>query len=754
MGSMNIIEDIKIAEQRIANMEEVLGRGLLQPFNNTNSGSRKLMFGVHLDQKLPLMHPEIPLIQTGYEGVLGLESSSFQKSEENYTVISVIPKFSFNPDINYHLILENEEKHMIDCVQRVEYEHITESFGYLYDNKNLDNLYIGARIKKGDVIKKSTSFDDYNNRQDGVNLLTGYLSCEKTMEDSIIISETASKKLTAPLIKVVSIVINDNDIPLNLMGDSDNYKTFPDLGDECVDGILCALRRENKEEMLYTMSYERLKTILMSDDKFPLKGKVIDINVYSNNPDKVSTSIYYSQINKYYQEHIRFAKEVINVLTPYLENGYAMGYEMQKLYFISLSIIQGKQYIKDRPFSNMIVEITIMEEKAMSPADKLTDRYGGKGVVSIVLPDNLMPRLADGRPLECIYNSSTCVNRENAGQLFEVSLNHISRRIKEYIELKILTVGECYDLYMNYIELVSAEFAAGVREYTDNLSEDELIAFIGSLATDNGITLSIKPITESMDLDRLANIYNNFDWAVADRIEVPIKGSTGDVRFVKARRPIICGEKYIYRLKQYSEEKFSATSLSSTNIRNENTRNNSSKNYKALYPKTPIRFGHMESGDMSHMGMEHVIINLMLHSASPHGRRLAEELMTGDPFNVDIKLDMDAKNRNVEILNAYLKTMGLKLIFTKRKKQKNFAIKVKAIEFYDHRIERMPQPIFFLHPNEKSDDRAYTEYRLKNQEKIRPIIINPIEVFGEKRESNYAIKLKERQSENSSKGDS
>ena len=73
----------------------------------------------------------------------------------------------------------------------------------------------------------------------------------------------------------------------------------------------------------------------------------------------------------------------------------------------------------------------------------------------------------------------------------------------------------------------------------------------------------------------------------------------------------------------------------------------------------------MESGNLLHLGAETVVINLLLYSASPKGRRLAEELLTGDPFNINIQLDDECTNRGVEILNAYLLTMGLRIKFIK-----------------------------------------------------------------------------------------
>ena len=78
--------------------------------------------------------------------------------------------------------------------------------------------------------------------------------------------------------------------------------------------------------------------------------------------------------------------------------------------------------------------------------------------------------------------------------------------------------------------------------------------------------------------------------------------------------------------------------------------------------------GNMEIDGLSHVGMEHVVTILMIHSVSPYARRLCEKMLTGDPFDIDIRLDDTSSNRNVEILNAYLKTKGERLTFSKIKK--------------------------------------------------------------------------------------
>ena len=65
------------------------------------------------------------------------------------------------------------------------------------------------------------------------------------------------------------------------------------------------------------------------------------------------------------------------------------------------------------------------------------------------------------------------------------------------------------------------------------------------------------------------------------------------------------------------------------------------------------------------MSAEIQAMNLMLYSTSPQGRRSVIQLLTDNPFVMNVKLDEDAKSRSVEKSNAILKTMGVKFHFRK-----------------------------------------------------------------------------------------
>jgi hypothetical protein len=197
--------------------------------------------------------------------------------------------------------------------------------------------------------------------------------------------------------------------------------------------------------------------------------------------------------------------------------------------------------------------------------------------------------------------------------------------------------------------------------------------FLDSIIRDEYLFTSLRPISDNFTLDKLQAVYEEFPWIKQSYMMVPINDSNGNVRYIRSRRPVIMAKKYMHRMKQHSDEKFSSTSLSATNIKNLNTRNKSSKNYKALHSNTPIAMGDMEISDLLHLGIEYVVSALMIHSVSPKARRLCEQMLTGDPFIPNIRLDEESSNRNVEILNSYLKTKGLRLVFNKiPKKKKQF----------------------------------------------------------------------------------
>lgn len=695
-NSLNIITRAREIEENIPSMEYELGKGLLQPFNNTNSGARKIMQGIQKEQAIQILDAETPLVMTGFENQFGEYSSSFIRSDEEYTVLAKIYK---NPQ-NYWILAYDTMNMKLHCFHRISYVHVTEMFGYNLDTRYLDSLKPGDTIKKGDNVIRSSSFDFAMNKCDGINLTTVYMAFGLTTEDPIVLSRSAAERFVSPLFDNIQIIINDNDIPLNLYGDDENYKSFPDIGEYVRDGIFCAVRRERKDdEALYAQSCEKLRQLMMSDETYISSdnGMVIDIDVYCNNTEKLDV-MYNYQIAKYYDLQMKFCRNLVDTVTTFLKAHprYSMTYDMQKIFMKCKNSINGVQFIRDKVFNNIVMDVMIRAEKPIAVGDKITDRYGGKGVISAILPDEEMPmyqRFGKWNPVDAIYNSSTIVNRENPGQSFETEITFIGEKVVEAISNmwpqivhnddlgESLSIAE--DMVYRYLQVIAPKEAEFYRQdvilkYKNDLEVRK--GYIMDIVNNGGIYVVLEPISADMNIDKLRRLYAEFPWIKMDDIYVVQKDSMGKFRRIKARRPLVTGKKYIYRLKQLAKEKFSAVSLASTNIRSENTKTKANKLHKSAIPKTPVRMGGMEIGNLSHADVGRLVAVIMLLSSSPTARRLNEKLLVGDPFDIDVKLDSESKSRAVEIVNAYLKTMGIRLTFKRVPKNLKVPMLVQAMD--------------------------------------------------------------------------
>ena len=163
-----------------------------------------------------------------------------------------------------------------------------------------------------------------------------------------------------------------------------------------------------------------------------------------------------------------------------------------------------------------------------------------------------MPRFKNGRGeyeyADVIFNSSTMINRENPGQNFEASLNHIGSEIINHIISEKLGIDESYSLIRKFISMCSEEQANYMDAKVNELSREEWMFFVESISNEGAIHLSIRPLTEFMTIDKLRDIYKEFPFVHQNKIEVVISGSDGKPRYVPARRDMVIGKQYIYRL--------------------------------------------------------------------------------------------------------------------------------------------------------------------------------------------------------------
>lgn len=672
-------------EQNLPSREYTLGKGLLQPFNDTNSGSRKIMQGIQKEQSIQLCKAETPIIMTGYENKFAYLSSNYVRADTQYRVVDKIHKYSNK----YYALLYDAAHRRLHCIERVAYEYRTEIYGINIDNSGLDKFNVGEVIPQGTTLVRSDSFDEEDNKTDGINLTTVYMALGLTTEDPIVISQSAANRFKSPLFNEIEIVINENDIPLNMYGDDNYYKAFPNIGEKIKDSIVCAIRRERKDdEALYSQSKERLKTLMISDTTYISDGEIVDIDIYCNNPDKLE-DMYYQQLKEYYEHNIEFSLNLYKAVDKFMEKhpDTKMTYDMQAIYRKCKDTANGIPYIKDKVFNNIILRVITRENKVLRKGDKITDRYGGKGVISAILPDDQMPlyyRNGNWYAVDAIYNSSTIINRLNPGQSFETELTWIGAKLLEAIGVywypaksedmrsgmsyssRATVLNDAEQTVLQYLSLINMDYAMDFHRIIASTPIEMRIEEMDCLIENGNIPVVITPMKNEMTIDILRNIYNTFPWIKEEYVYINQKDSNGNIRKIRTNRPLVVGKKYIYRLKQLAEEKFSAVSLASTNIRGENTKTKANKLHISPIAKTPVRIGGMEASELMQLPeCQFTVEALMMLSTAPTARRMMKQLLIGDPFDRNIVLDENARSRNVEIANAYLKCLGLRLEFKK-----------------------------------------------------------------------------------------
>ena len=553
MASMDFLRRVAEHETRVVDdYDKIGGKGLLVPGSASISGARKLLSSVQRDAALCIISPEVPIVGTGYENRFGDYSSTIEEADTDYQIIAKISKYSFSPNHHYWLIRKDLHSNKIDMVERISCFHITEKFGYLYNNSFIDTINTGDIIKKGTIIRTSLAFDKYKNRMDGVNLNVLYQALDGNMEDSVIISDVAAAKMKAPLVKEVDIIINENDIPINYYGNDEIYKPMPDIGEHTKDAILMALRKENRENALYSQSVDKLKTIEMNDDKYLLHGTVVDIDINCNNPENLD-SYSQAQFKLYYNEKRRMSQEFISVLTPLIASGCTLSDDLRELLGISKKVINGAKYMEKREFSNLMIRLTVLEELPLNVGDKISNRYGGKGVVSEIRPQALMPMTEDGEYADILMNSSTMYNRENPFQLVEMEISRIGQLILKYIRDNNIDTDTALNLITTYVRDCNPKQAEKFEEWYSQYPDSDKSFLVDSMVNDGFINVTVETMKNVLTIDDLKMMYDHFPFVQQSNIKVPIEDSNGNIRYIPARRQVVMGKEYMLRLKKYNQ---------------------------------------------------------------------------------------------------------------------------------------------------------------------------------------------------------
>ena len=703
------------------------------------SGNRSIMTTGHLKQAMTPICPEVPKVFTEYENMVGKYSTGIKKASREWRVVDKIYKFEENNHL-YTLIVKDEQTGYYDVIEKKLVENLTEKFGFRYNTEELDKIQVGDLIPKDSVLFKSTSYDEYNNYRFGVNATFCYTSDVKTTEDAILVSKSFADKFRCVEVESITVSVNDNDVLINLYGDENNYKCFPDIGETIKDKIICATRRINNDQIFYDFKETNLRKINFSEDVLCTEqgsgGKIIDIRVYSNKTlEEMEINEYHAQVTKYYKNELRYFKELVESTQDVVHENKDHSRNYNYVYKKSKDVLdenvkwceqQGK-----KPFSNMIIEFIVEREVPLKEGSKITGLFGNKGVISKILPDDEMPVLENGRVVDVQFNCLGVINRLNSFQLFEQSINFIMIRTIDRIKT-LETNDQRAALVFTMINNFNTRQAREMGEMYSKMNEEQREEFIQDIY-EYGIFVHIPPFWHERNLfDVLSEIYDKYDWLTPYKVFVKKNG-----RFRPVMNEFIVGEMYIIRLKQTAAKGLSTRSVGGVNLIGVPVKDAQAKENKILYSKTPCRVGIDELLNLL-IGMDPYDLakTYMSYRSSIEATHDLPVQLLKNGLVDKLRDDELVINRNVEVITTYLKTMGYKL-------EQEREIKELIFDYMDNDLHERELP-----NGEKVlvTDSKYIEMLIMDKvekQMENEIFIGPREEFEQRRQELFEKYLKE-----------
>lgn len=623
---------------------DFLAEELLQPFSNHTDSGRSYMFCNHVVQSVVLDKPEIPKIFSRFENQVGNISSGMPRVKVGFVPIKTIHRTNGF----YSLITKNDDG-TVGLINFQDAVSLTESYGYLQDTVKEEDWKDIEHADAGQIYSTATCFDDFGNLRIGTNLKVVFYPYKGlTYEDSLVISETASKKLAYNSVVEYMVPVNTNDLLLNLYGDDKNYKAFPDVGEKIVDGILCSRRRIVNATMLGNLNSDALRKRVSTDASIYAKGTIKDIFIYSNKDISEFNDPAFDQIRKYLETQEAYDKDLTSTLEKLTEDGSKMTSDAAYYYRRSKdSLNENIEWKAENAFDNIVIKFTVAYTKPAFVGSKITTRYGGKGVVSKVVKDDEMPQTEDGRYADVCMNPLGVINRLNLSTLLEHELNFIAEEYR--IRYKDSDDATKWERLVYFYDNVNLEQRKSIESYYENIEDDEEKKEFVNEFYENGFLIHEPPFFGNLDFDWLMELYEAFD--------------VKPLKFKNIENRMVFGDMYCLRLKHEPSSKMSARSCGQINMRG--IPNKSNKVFRAgmsPYSNTPIRMGEQEMLNLLLCENPDAIFDTLdFHSSNKEDRKaLIRKLLVK---NEDDKVDLEKSKFNTikDLLKAHFTVLGLKL---------------------------------------------------------------------------------------------
>lgn len=277
-----------------------------------------------------------------------------------------------------------------------------------------------------------------------------------------------------------------------------------------------------------------------------------------------------------------------------------------------------------------------------------------------------MPHLETGERVDIKFNTLGVFNRLNIFQLYEQSINFITERTVQKFINENTSIPEMEKIVFRILEIFNPEECIKMKDnYKKKCTTKKAKEEFFNIIKEKGIFIHIKPYWHGENIyECVKKCYEEFEWIKPYKCYFYEEHSQ---RWVRMMNDQIVGSMYVMKLKQSSKKNMSACSNAPINNLGLPSKNDNAKKHRSLYPKTPIRSGLQETiNNMISISPEVSAQLHMYYRSSPVARRkLGIEIINnyGKGLPIEPVTTDKMTNRNVEILSAYLKIMGLQLVF-------------------------------------------------------------------------------------------
>ncbi len=640
---------------------------------NKINASRVEMHANHERQDEISRNSEPPLFGTANDNIIGMNSDCYTMVKDRVKVVYKFIKYKDHPNMHYFLLVQDSNG-VYDIIERKEVEDLTEKYGFEYNNDVIDNLNVNDIIEPNTIVSRAVNIDENGNYLTGRNAYVLYICSTDSIEDSLGMREGFAKDFDSSKVTTVRVTVNSNDVMLNYYGDNDTYQGIPEIGQSIKEAIICATRRIDTKTYSYSMRKDKLRSLSGSDTTiYYLQAKdedtkVVDINVYCNRKlEDIEDKVYNNQLKKLYKESLEFRTEICQVLGDIRDRGSEYTRNFAKLLNESEQFINANNmwsYNKSgSKFDGFVVDITIRKEDHVDEGYKFTGRYGNKGVVGRLIPDDEMfyfykPN-GEKVMIDLIIDELGKCGRINASQEDEITTNYIIRDVIWRHIAPEKDINKKIEILCDLISDLVPEFLDTLKDVIEHTDKVEFFNYI----EENSLKIIVDPFYNNLNLDVYQKVINKYG---VKKTDVYVKRFG---REIKLENALVTGQEYILKLKHTPEEKASFRGLGGIDSKDLPNQSNERKENKVLFSAAAIKPGEYGFQNMAICNDYDAVykFNMINNSSFDARRRVATVLEEDDVLETGMYVtgvkDIDT-NRNAEILQ--IKNLALGLIQKKR----------------------------------------------------------------------------------------